>query len=126
MRQASFEVLIGAWLRQKQVDRRESWKESSRTWRAKNPSYLMEWKRQHPGYEKARRAKNPEGTRNSARKWRAKNSSNPVIALVARQVFQRTVKPTFFQPLCCVRCRGRQFYFRNNEPVCRRCRPAVL
>jgi hypothetical protein len=117
-------AVYGAWLAQRQEDRRAGWREYSRTWRDKNPTYLAEWKQRHPGYEKTRRAKNPEATRNAARKWRAKNSSNPVIALVARQVFQRPVRPTFYQSICCVRCRGRRFYFRKDEPVCRRCFPA--
>jgi hypothetical protein len=85
---------------------------------------VIEWKRRHPGYEKARRARNPEATQNSARRWRATHSSSPVMALVARQVFRRERKATFYQRICCVKCHGRRFYFRHDELVCRRCFPA--
>jgi len=46
------------------------------------------------------------------------------MTLIARQVFQRDAKPTFFQPIRCIKCHGRRFYFKKDEPVCRRCSPA--
>lgn len=124
MPEVSFGPLFTAWRSQGREERRASWRESSKFWREKNPRYLSVWKKAHPNYERDRRRRNPDASRNAAQVWRMKNSPDIVRALVARQVFRRERRSTFYQPICCIRCRGRRFYFMGDVPVCRRCCPA--